>query len=53
MDLLTGIGIFTATVLLIEGGYFALQSLLRPDLRTVRSRLRAFSTGGDGTGTII
>jgi len=52
MDLLTGIGIFTATVLLIEGGYFALQSLLRPDLRMVRSRLRAFSTGGDGTEPI-
>lgn len=40
MEILIGIGIFFTTVLLIEGGYIALQGIHKPELKRIRKRLR-------------
>ncbi len=48
MDLLIGIGVFLAIVLLIEGGYFVFRNLMRPDARKVKRRLQNLSLDGYG-----
>jgi len=52
MSIIIGIGIFITIVLLIEGGYFAFQTIHNPKLRRVRKRLRTVSSGGYGTEAI-
>jgi tight adherence protein B len=39
MDLLTAIGIFVVTLLVIEGGYFAFTKIRNPEVKRVRKRL--------------
>ena len=39
MDLLTAIGIFVVTLLVIEGGYFAFRIIRNPEVKRVRKRL--------------
>ena len=52
MDILIGLGIFMATVLLIEGSYYAFRSIRNPDKRRVRRRLRVHSFEGYGNEDI-
>jgi len=52
MDILIGLGIFTATVLLIEGGYYAFRGIRNPDKRRVRQRLKSHSFEGYGNGDV-
>ena len=46
MDILIGIGIFLSVVLLIDGGYYALRSIRKPEARKVRKRLLSLSAEG-------
>jgi tight adherence protein B len=46
MDILIGIGIFLSVVLLIQGAYYALRSIRKPETRKVRKRLLSLSTEG-------
>jgi tight adherence protein B len=45
MDILIGIGIFLSVVLLINGTYYALRSIRKPEARKVRKRLLSLSSG--------
>jgi tight adherence protein B len=45
MDILIGIGIFLSVVLLINGTYYALRSIRKPESRKVRKRLLSLSGG--------
>ena len=46
MDILIGIGIFISVVLLIQGTYYALRSIRKPEARKVRKRLLSLSAEG-------
>jgi tight adherence protein B len=46
MDILIGIGIFLSVVLLIQGTYYALRSIRKPEARKVRKRLLSLSAEG-------
>jgi len=48
MDILTGIGIFLAVLLLIEGGYGVFRVINDPGRKRVKRRLRYLSTDGSG-----
>jgi tight adherence protein B len=45
VDILIGIGIFLSVVLLINGTYYALRSIRKPEARKVRKRLLSLSSG--------
>jgi tight adherence protein B len=46
MDILITIGIFIVVLLLIEGAYFAIRTLRRPEKKAVKKRLRTLSASG-------
>ena len=46
MDILIGVGIFIVVLLLIEGAYFAIRTLRRPEKKVVKKRLRTLSASG-------
>jgi tight adherence protein B len=50
MDILTGIGIFLAILLFIEGGYALLRVINDPERRQVKRRLQHLSMDGSGFG---
>lgn len=52
MDTLLAVGIFIATLFLIEGGYFSFKSIRNPEIKKVRKRLRMLSFSDYDRGTI-
>ncbi len=46
MDILIAVGIFVATVLLIEGAYFSYRRIYNPERKKVRARLKGLSREG-------
>lgn len=46
MEIMIGIGIFLASVLIIEGIYFSFRTLRRQEKKKVKNRLRTLSSGG-------
>ncbi len=52
MDIVIGIGVFVALVLLIEGGYFAFRTLRNLEKKRIRRRLRTLTAEGYGNEDI-
>lgn len=52
MDTLLAVGIFIATLFVIEGGYFSFKSIRNPEIKKVRRRLRMLSFSEYDRGTV-